>query len=162
MTNEQISAMMALADAYAQEAKDFGNLDHSDARTALESALHAIESARLRNDAHSCGPTCSKAGCVAARQRDMIASQRSTIEALMVGAPDDTTTPVIRKIAALEAELSACRVDAERYRVGHERYETVRRMNVPEFRDAYVESLRGCRTFDELVDAIGAGTKEPT
>jgi hypothetical protein len=66
------------------------------------------------------------------------------------------------EITLLRAELEACRVDAERYRVGHERYETVRRMNVPEFRDAYVESLRGCRTFDELVDAIGAGTKEPT
>jgi hypothetical protein len=66
------------------------------------------------------------------------------------------------EITRLTAEFKACRVDAERYRVGHERYETVRRMNVPEFRDAYVESLRGCRTFDELVDAIGAGTKEPT
>jgi hypothetical protein len=152
MTNEQISAMMALADAYAQEAKDFGNLDHSDARTALESALHAIESARLRNDAHSCGPTCSKAGCVAARQRDMIASQRSTIEALMVGAPDDTTTPVIRKIAALEAELEACKVDAERYRKWREDYvgETLTEMLLKvsdcwtaERVDAAIDSARG-------------------
>jgi hypothetical protein len=45
LSDEQISAMMALADAYAQDAKDFGHLDHSDARTALESALHAIEGA---------------------------------------------------------------------------------------------------------------------
>jgi len=49
-------------------------------------------------------------------------------------------------------QLAALRAEVERLRVGHDRYETVRRMNVPQFRDAFVLSNRTGKPFDEIVD----------
>ena len=39
-------------------------------------------------------------------------------------------------------------------RVGHERYETVRRMNAQQFKDAFTLSLRTGKPFDEIVDDL--------
>ncbi|MGL4650620.1 MAG: hypothetical protein ACRC1H_14525, partial [Caldilineaceae bacterium] len=44
-----------------------------------------------------------------ARLRASIDEQRRTIEALMCGMPEDGTTPVIRRIAALEGRLEVMR-----------------------------------------------------
>jgi hypothetical protein len=43
-------------------------MGHRDARHAAAELALAADLARMRNDVHSCGPTCSNAGCVAARQ----------------------------------------------------------------------------------------------
>jgi hypothetical protein len=51
-----------------------------------------------------------------AAARDTIDDQRRTIESLMDGMPEDGTTPVIRRIAAMESEIEHLRKDAERYR----------------------------------------------
>jgi len=50
------------------------------------------------------------------RLRDLLDEQQRTIASLMVGMPEDGTTPVIRRIAGLEAEIERLRKDAERYR----------------------------------------------
>ena len=70
----------------------------------------------LEGAVHSCHPGCTRAGCVNEKLRGAIEEQRRTIDALMCGMPDDGTTPVIRRIAALEAENAALKADAERYR----------------------------------------------
>lgn len=44
-----------------------------------------------------------------AQLREIIDEQRRTIEALMTGMPEDGTTPVIRRIAALEREIERLR-----------------------------------------------------
>ena len=63
---------------------------------------------------------------------------------------DDAAGPhpvAVRELAELRAEI-------KRLRVGHERYETVRRMNVPQFRDAFILSTRTGKPFDEIVDNL--------
>ncbi len=40
----------------------------------------------------------------------------------------------------------------KRMKVGHDRYEKVRRMSVPAFQAIFIESLKGEKTFDQLVD----------
>lgn len=51
------------------------------------------------------------------------------------------------RIAALEAELAAARVDADRYK-------TVRYMNVSQFRDAFALNIRTGKPFDEIIDNL--------
>ena len=46
------------------------------------------------------------------------------------------------------------RLEIERLRAGHERYETVRRMNAQQFTDAFTLSLRTGKPFDEIVDDL--------
>ena len=59
-----------------------------------------------------------------AQALEMLAEQRRTIFALMVGMPDDGTTPVIRRIAALDEEREQLRGLLRRYRdetpLGHQ------------------------------------------
>lgn len=55
--------------------------------------------------------SCSQAADEINRLREAVAEQRRAIECLMCGMPEDGTTPVIRRIAALEA-------DAKRLRAG--------------------------------------------
>lgn len=42
----------------------------------------------------------------------------------------------------------------ERLRISHERYETVRRMNVPQFRDAFGLSISTGKSFEEIIDEL--------
>lgn len=50
------------------------------------------------------------------RLHTIVDEQRRAIETLMAGMPDDGTTPVIRRIAAMELEIERLRADASRYR----------------------------------------------
>lgn len=47
---------------------------------------------------------------------DEIEAQQRTIECLMAGMPEDGTTPVIRRIAALESEIERLTAENERLR----------------------------------------------
>ena len=42
--------------------------------------------------------------------------------------------------------------EINRLKVGHDRYEKVRRMNVPQFQAIFIENLKGEKSFDQLVD----------
>jgi hypothetical protein len=52
------------------------------------------------------------------------------------------------------AEIEALRADAERWRIGHDRYETVRLLSVPQFQDAYILNRRTGKPFDEIIDDL--------
>jgi hypothetical protein len=52
------------------------------------------------------------------------------------------------------AAATALRADAEQLRVGHDRYETVRVLSVPQFQDAYVLNRRTGKPFDEIIDDL--------
>jgi hypothetical protein len=56
---------------------------------------------------------CEEAADTIERLRDSIDEQRRTIECLMAGMPEDGTTPVIRRIAALEGEIELLRAELE-------------------------------------------------
>lgn len=57
-------------------------------------------------------------------------------------------------IKKADAELEY-NVEFERIQIAAKRYETLRTLNVPQFRDLYIKSLEGGVAFDELVDSIG-------
>lgn len=52
------------------------------------------------------------------------------------------------------ADLRAAARLIETLKVGHDRYETVRRMNVQQFQDAFVLNRRTGKPFDEIVDDL--------
>lgn len=62
-----------------------------------------------------------------------------------------------REVARADAEIAELRRDAERYRVGHDRYETVRRMYPSKFSAIWTRSIATGERFDELVDAARGG-----
>jgi hypothetical protein len=54
-----------------------------------------------------------------------------------------------------EAEqLARAWIDRERMRIGHDRYEIVRRMHVPMFKDAVQLSIRTGKPFDQIIDEL--------
>lgn len=55
---------------------------------------------------------------------------------------------------AIKCALELTAAEIEAFRKSHERYETVRRMSVPQFRDAYVLSTRTGKPFDEIIDDL--------
>ena len=42
----------------------------------------------------------------------------------------------------------------ERFKVGHDRYETARRMSARQWSDAVVLSVTTCKTFDQIIDEL--------
>ena len=58
-----------------------------------------------------------------AEMQERIADQLRTIKALMVGMPDEGTTPVIRRIAWLEQQLAEARAEAQAYKTAYEQSE---------------------------------------
>ena len=75
---------------------------------------------------------------------------------------------------ALEAELSALRTAAiadaaeieqlraenERLKVGNDRYEILRKLNVVQFQALYTKALQSHLPFDDLVDILGGCNRE--
>jgi hypothetical protein len=55
--------------------------------------------------------------------------------------------PLLDSYEALSAEV-------ERLKVGNDRYETVRRMSVQQFRDAYALNIRASKSFDKIIDEL--------
>lgn len=55
-------------------------------------------------------------------------------------------------IACMESETPA---DVARLQVGHDRYETARRLNPRQWAEAWEQNIRTGRPFDEIIDGIG-------
>ena len=53
------------------------------------------------------------------------------------------------------AEIEQLRAENERLKVGHDRYEIVRKLNVVQFQKLHAATLKGCVTFDQVVDLYG-------
>ena len=52
------------------------------------------------------------------------------------------------------SEISALRATVERYRVGWDRYETVRRLSAQQFAEACALNLSSGKHFDEIIDGL--------
>ena len=86
----------------------------------------------------------------------------------LIPRPTSTAIPVSQN-QTLEAELSALRTAAiadaaeierlwaenERLKVGNDRYEILRKLNVVKFQALYTKALQSHLPFDELVDELG-------
>ena len=59
-----------------------------------------------------------------------------------------------KEIEALRAELAACKEDAERYRKGHERYETARLLHPQQWKEAWLLNRNTGKPFDEIIDDL--------
>jgi hypothetical protein len=68
--------------------------------------------------------------------------------------PDELMQEAADALTAQAREIEALRADAERWRIGHDRYETVRLLSVPQFQDAYVLNRRTGKPFDEIIDDL--------
>lgn len=55
--------------------------------------------------------------------------------------------------AAAELALKAD-AEIERFKLGHDRYEKLRRLNVPQFADLYKKNISSGIAFDTLVDEL--------
>ena len=51
-------------------------------------------------------------------------------------------------------ELAELRAQVEQYRQGHERYETARRMNPQQWKDAWKLNVSTGKPFDEIIDDL--------
>jgi hypothetical protein len=54
-----------------------------------------------------------------------------------------------------QAEIERLQAEVERLKVGHRRYEILRRLNVVQFQALYTKALQSPIPFDELVDMLG-------
>jgi hypothetical protein len=50
--------------------------------------------------------------------------------------------------------LIALAYEVKRLRISHERYETVCRMSVPQFQDAFILSAETGKPFDQIIDEL--------
>ena len=53
------------------------------------------------------------------------------------------------------AEIERLRAEVERLKVGNDRYEILRKLNVVQFQALYTKALQSPIPFDELVDMLG-------
>jgi hypothetical protein len=53
-------------------------------------------------------------------------------------------------IKQLEEEL----MERDKYKIGHDRYEKLRRLNLEQFKELYLKNLRTGENFDTLVDQL--------
>ena len=58
------------------------------------------------------------------------------------------------------AEIEQLRAENERLKVGHDRYEIVRKLNVVQFQKLYTKALQSHLPFDNLVDILGGCNRE--
>lgn len=100
------------------------------------------------------------------RLRDTITEQKRTIECLMVGMPEDGTTPVIRRIAELERLLEkksdaiqrlwhdaeALRAEVEALKADAERYRWLRSDSVPVNADCPAAYMMSCGATGVLLE----------
>ncbi len=63
---------------------------------------------------------------------------------------------VLPEIKRLQHQLAtrATVEELERFKTGHDRYEKLRRLNVPQFQALYQKNLSGGKSFDSLVDEL--------
>jgi FtsZ-binding cell division protein ZapB len=58
-------------------------------------------------------------------------------------------------VREMQAEIEKLKAENERLKASHARYETLRRLNVVQFKHLYTKALQSPITFDELVDMLG-------
>lgn len=61
----------------------------------------------------------------------------------------------IRSPSHYKAEIERLKAEVERLKVGHDRYETLRKLNVVQFAALYTKALQSPIPFDDLVDELG-------
>ena len=63
---------------------------------------------------------------------------------------------VLPEIKRLRLQLAtrATAEELERFKTGHERYEKIRRLNVPQFQALFQKNLSSGKSFDSLVDEL--------
>ena len=59
------------------------------------------------------------------------------------------------ELAALRTQAVADAAEIERLKVGHDRYEILRKLNVVQFQALYTKALQSYLPFDDLVDILG-------
>lgn len=72
--------------------------------------------------------------------------------AVVVGAP--FARGLESDLVALRARIAEQDAEIARLRVGYDRYETVRRMNVQQFKDAWKLNIQTGKPFDEIIDQL--------
>ena len=63
--------------------------------------------------------------------------------------------PTPTAIPQTAQEIERLRAENERLKVGHDRYEIVRKLNVVQFQALYTKALQSPIPFDKLVDMLG-------
>jgi hypothetical protein len=57
-------------------------------------------------------------------------------------------------VSSTGTNLLKLATEIERLKIGHDRYEKVRRLNVHQFADLYTRNINGDARFDDLVDSL--------
>lgn len=82
--------------------------------------------------------------------------RRPTSTAIPVDSATQAEISSLRTQAIADAaEIEQLRAENERLKVGHDRYEILRRLNVVQFQALYTRALQSPIPFDELVDILG-------
>jgi predicted RNase H-like nuclease (RuvC/YqgF family) len=61
---------------------------------------------------------------------------------------------MIAMIEAQKSELEEVHLELSRFKQSHERYEKLRKLNVPQFQGLFQANISGAGRFDDLVDAL--------
>jgi hypothetical protein len=101
----------------------------------------------LSTDAIAYGESMAAWG--AAQEREKIEANAVSLSGHFVVPADD-----VAELARLRSELAACKEDAERYRKGHERYETARLLHPQQWKEAWLLNRNTGKPFDEIIDDL--------
>jgi hypothetical protein len=66
----------------------------------------------------------------------------------------ETFKKICKEIQELFDKIKALEEERDKYRVGHDRYEKLRRLNLREMKELYLKHLRSLEKFDTLVDKL--------
>lgn len=88
-------------------------------------------------------------------QNSLIEREPSVAEILEAFAANPPNFDALINSVANAQTLAEAQAEVERLKVGHDRYEIVRKLNVVQFQKLHAAALKGCVTFDQMVDLYG-------